>query len=854
MIGYRDVNSGANYQADNPAVYATWRVQSGSALNILTLAAAATKVTQGQANLPVSMQVENTGETAAIIGADSIGIQFLNNNNAVTITSPLLPDTLAAGANRIYNFNVTIGASAATGIHSLRGFVFGRNISTGSISSTTSAYLDGWNVQTPADLVITRVYNANAQVNSGQQDLSVQLRLVNQGQATAILDSAGIFGIPAGNISDSLLIASLADSIISGGRDTVLFNVDVSPAYTGNLDLDGFVNYHDGNDISRFSSDSGAVTTHTWNVGTQGLLVVDSVFTDRETMTLGQSGVTVRAAVRNGGAASVQIDSLSMLFNGSKSHSVLSATRRLPTNLPLLSSGQSFIAEFNLSAASAPSDSGDIELDLAAYGTDGITGSLVDTLSSEQPDSITLQTPAVLQVVSILNPASVLRGDNDVADTLIIRNSGGATARISDITINFKNGNTYYNREITSPAFPFDLSGHSTDTVYAQVDVSTATPLGTDSLAGAITGVEVNRGVSVNTTSAYLSSWQVGGEGSVSILRVASTKNQLSAGQDSVAVTVRISNQGSTLTRVDSLDLQFANGDTNYTVTGPVLGSGINLAAGADTTFSFMVDVNASALSGPDTVDARLVATEVLTSNPFVINGAVNPYTWLVQDRPVVAMDSVTISPVIASAGQRGLSGRVIITNAAGAYRATARLDSVDINFLLSGSNVDTNFTISRITPPTLPFMLPAGQSQAIEFDVDVNANAVDTTYTVDGAISYVDVNDNERTAVTSADQTDQLDVQSTANVNILSLVMIPDTVSQGQSGVSGTMIYENTGSASLQVNNAQLFTTPTAIDFISSLVEKNTPFTVPGNTTDTLTYTITTPTSLIGDVYSTVL
>ena len=143
--------------------------------------------------------------------------------------------------------------------------------------------------------------------------------------------------------------------------------------------------------------------------------------------------------------------------------------------------------------------------------------------------------------------------------------------------------------------------------------------------------------------------------------------------------------------------------------------------AGKDTTFAFAVDVNGIAVSGPDTVDARLVGTEVLTGNPFVINGAVNPHQWLVQDRPLVVMDSVTVTPKIASAGQQNISGRVIITNQPGVYRATARLDSVDINFLLSGVNVDTNFVISRITPPTLPFMLPAGQSQAINFDVDVN-------------------------------------------------------------------------------------------------------------------------------------
>ena len=53
--------------------------------------------------------------------------------------------------------------------------------------------------------------------------------------------------------------------------------------------------------------------------------------------------------------------------------------------------------------------------------------------------------------------------------------------------------------------------------------------------------------------------------------------------------------------------------------------------------------------------------------------------------RPLVVMDSVSITPQTASAGQTGLTGRVVLTNQAGVYRAPARLDSVDINFLLGG-------------------------------------------------------------------------------------------------------------------------------------------------------------------------
>jgi hypothetical protein len=92
----------------------------------------------------------------------------------------------------------------------LRGFVNGRNISTGTTGSVTSAYLDGWNVQTPADLVITHVYHGKNQVNSGQENLSVELRFYNQGQATALLDSAGLYSNQAGSITDSLILSSLA--------------------------------------------------------------------------------------------------------------------------------------------------------------------------------------------------------------------------------------------------------------------------------------------------------------------------------------------------------------------------------------------------------------------------------------------------------------------------------------------------------------------------------------------------------------------------------------------------------------------------------------------------------------------
>jgi hypothetical protein len=817
------VNSGVDYQANNPAIYDDWQVLSDVSLNIVSVTAAATRVTQGQDSLLVLLEVGNTGGVDAVIGStDSLGIQFLANNNTVTLIGPTLPDTIGASFSEVYSFYVTVNTSAATGIDSLRGFAIGRNVRTGQTNNVTSSYLDGWDVQTPANIAITSVFNGFSQVNSGQQDLSVEIRLFNQGQATALLDSSDMFGIPGGFITDSLQLATFPDSIISGGRDTVLFNVDVSAAYTGQLELDASIDYRDGNDTTRALAASGAVNRHTWTVGSDGILVVDSVFSDVTTMSLGQSGVPVRAQISNVGSAAVQIDSLRMLFNGSDTHTVLSATRVQPATLPLLSTGQSFIAEFSLSAASLPLDSGVVVFDLAAFGTDQITLALIDTMSSEQTDSLDLQTPADVNVVSILNPSTVLRGENNVADTLIITNSGGATARISAVTLNFRNGNTFYNRELISPSLPFDINGYTTDTIAFEVDVLITSPLGVDSLAGQVQGIELNRGTAINTTSPYLSSWQVTGSGAVSILSVIADRSQISVAQDSMNVGVRINNQGSTTVRMDSLTLQFASGNSNYTVGAPVPALGFDLAAGGDTTFSIRVDENGTTPIGVDTIDARLVATEVLTSQPFIVTGAINTDTWLVQQRPSVVIDSVAVTPSLASAGQSNLTGRLVITNQAGVNRATARIENVDLNFLLGLVNVDTNFTSIRQTPPNLPFTLPQGESQAIDYSIGVNSNSIDTTFVVDGAISYTDINDDSLTSVISAIQADSLDVQSGASINILSLTMTPDTVSQSQSRITGTLIYENTGSASLNITSAQLSYAPPA-DFVTNLIGETT-------------------------------
>ncbi len=186
-INFTDVRSGTAGVAENPAIYATWRILSKAGIAVSSIIADAAQVSQAQDSLAVIVRVKNTGEVPLILGSGpSIGLQFSNNTNyLVTLSGPAVPDTIGALDSTDYNFSVTTSAVAATGVDQIAAVVSGRNLRTDAVINLTSGYLDSWLVQTPAAVVITSTYNSFINVNSGQQNLQVEMRIRNQGQATA---------------------------------------------------------------------------------------------------------------------------------------------------------------------------------------------------------------------------------------------------------------------------------------------------------------------------------------------------------------------------------------------------------------------------------------------------------------------------------------------------------------------------------------------------------------------------------------------------------------------------------------------------------------------------------------------
>jgi hypothetical protein len=791
VIGYTDINSGSHARTAQPGASDSWTILAKSQLVVDYLTTVPGKVSQGQSGIIVTAQITNTGEVAANFDATSaLSLQFKRNLNSYTLVSPLNPVLLVGGASQVATVAVAVPADAATGIDSMRVTVSGTNTRTGAAVSVASGYLDGWNVQRPPSMQISSVTSTLNYANSGQQGIPILLTLRNQGQATALIDSVGLKNLPSGATTD--LLTTALDSITGGSAKTYSFTTDIDAGFSGNLYLDGFYGVRDGNSNLAYT-DTGAVVTDSLVVGSAATLVIDSVYTTTNTMTLGQSGVSVKALIHNAGSSSVKVDSLRFKFNGLNSHSVLTAVRVVPSTLPILISGQSFVAEFRLTAAAAPVDTGLVTLDLAAYGTDQTTAFSVAGLSAQQTDVLRLQAPALLEVVRINNPyASVTRGQENIPDTLVVRNSGGATARLNSVQIDFRNGNTYYNRTLIDPSLPVDINGGDSVAVAFNVAILPTAPLDTVSQRGIVQGVELNRNSTLNNTSAYLDTWQVLGVGGLNLLSVQSAYDSVSTGQDSIPVIVRVENAGSNPVIVDSLRLRMKKG--NY-VTGTLsLRPGTTLGSSSSAQFNFSVSAQPSSPTGIEVLNASVYGRDISSGAQVSDTSAEQTDTWLIMSAVSVASNSISptqISPnqLVSPSVQIRNNGQAMLQIDTSRTRLQSGLYSRSLTtqpVLNGNSTIDLNFSPILINdaPGKYPVFLHLVGNENNSY---YNQNIL---------------------------MPDSLWIQSPATVVIDSIVAGVDTVTQGMS--AAMKIYaRNTGEADLLLDSLTInpYGTPASLN-----------------------------------------
>ncbi|RMH63466.1 MAG: hypothetical protein D6677_07120 [Calditrichaeota bacterium] len=784
-VAYSDSNSTLSYVETDPAVIDSWNVLSKASLYVSDVNATATKVSQGQSGLTVDIKVKNLGQTSARV--DTLYPDFKRNINSYT-TATAFPFTLAGGDSQTVTYNVTIDNNAATGTDSLRGITAGVNIRTSEALSHTGAYLDAWQVFKQAQIVINSVTSSSSRVNHGQKNVPVDVVVSNQGDATVLIDSLKLANTPSGSTTDTRLTA--IDSLVAGQSKTYHFTSDIANTAPASIVLGA--EFYGRDAISNATVfNNSPVVRDTLTVGDAAVLVVDSVYTDVVNFTQGQSNVRVSSAIRNSGTTRIQLDSVGLTFRRLMpgAGATLSAKRLSPATLPSISPGEMTIITFDVQSSVTPRDSGSIEINGHAFGTDVISDHPDSAFAAVQTDTFYMDTPAQPVVIAIGNQASVTEGESNIPVTMTLRNRGSARVRVENVDLNFynsggQNANTDYTRQYNTPPLPFLLDGWRDTTVtYTVGVVDSAQNLGTVTHRGVVRGTEINRSVSVKDSSADLSSWTVFGTGALEVVSVTASRDSVSSGDQNIPVQVNIRNGGANPVQVDTVRLSINGG--SYADSSLVIYPNEILQASTSKVYTLYVDVLATSSSGVATLNARVEGVDQNTAQQISDASAATTDSWLVQQAFNATLTDNT--PTQVSTGQT-IASVVTVVNS-----GEARLVIDSSQTTLYPKNSPTNFVKLAANSP---LVIEGKQTVDLIFRPTVSTVAF-----TDSLILYMQGTENNDGYSRQLTAPNLLTVQDKAVMVIDSTVAARDSVSNDQQE-NVTIYLRNTGQADLVVDS----------------------------------------------------
>ncbi|KAA3615015.1 MAG: hypothetical protein D8M58_11225 [Calditrichaeota bacterium] len=794
-IAATDLNSDETTETTSGVgVNPSWDVLAKSALSVTSLNATATQVSQGQSGLTVDVILENTGQATATV--DSVYLDFLRNANSFTHNATF-PETITGGGSLNIQFSVAIDSGAATGIDSIRAIATGQNSLSSESLSETSAYLDAWDVFDKAKIIINAVTSTSREVNRGQTGVPVTVTVSNEGLGTVLIDNLQLNNTnipPDLNIPTSDTQITTPDSILSGQTISYQFQSEILSDAANKILLGARFEGRDA--ISNASVvDSVSAVSDTLFVGDPSALQIDSVFSSFYSFSQGQENLDVRVRLTNTGNSKAFLDSIRLDLTSAElanpaagntlGYSQITTFEVQPFTLP---ASQSTVVLFRLNSPTTARDSGNVEINARAYGTDALTSQALTDLSADaNKDTVLLQTPANPVITRIENKNSVTTGEQDVIVSLRVKNLGSATARLENVLLNFFNSinasvNDDYARQYVSPDLPHTLLGwDSTDVTYS-IDVGADATQGIIDLRGIVQSTELNRNLSTADTSATLNTWTVIGTGELSVLSVLPDRDSVSTGQQNVPVTVTVQNGGDTNVRIDSLALSVSRGsyDSLYVLPGDVL------IPSESAQYIINVDVAASSISGVATLDASVLGVD-LGNGSVQISDANSDSTasWLVQQAVDIAISDN--SPVQVSTDQPFVTKLTVVNS------GEARLEIDTSATKLYPKDTPANFAKLADSSITI---IEGNQTVQLVFNSTTSSPAfVDSLKLELVGVENNDTYNNIHTAP------NEFVVQSQAVMSIASTDAVADSVSHGQTE-QVTITIDNSAQAGLVVDS----------------------------------------------------
>ncbi len=710
----------------------------------------------------------------------------------------------------------TTGGEALVAAHSVDGDAYG----------TTTVRMEKLNLLT--------IFTRRSLVSRGEVD-TVSMSVRNEGAGTAHLDTAGLSftGKLSGDLTSEYTVTANStnpDSIAPGATVTLSFWVqtDDSATVDDTVTISGFVN---GTSNSVQVTDNTPQQADWWVVQRPAQLAVDSVWASTDTVSQGQTGLTVWMTVLNLGEANAQIEGdLSqtgpVFSSGNNQYGIT-----LSSGPGVIAGGEKgrFVYNVTIGGTSSP---GTIGIDGRATGRDANSGYTVSDSGANTADTWVVQTPANLSINTIYtSPTVVSQGQAGLTVTMSVNNLGQARALITSSGLNFTAGTVNRNGDYTvTPAGdnPNSILGGSQDTFSFTVDVSPTASPEYITIDGLIAGQDANSGATASDSSAgQTDGWTVQSSSDL-VSTIAASPNQLSEGQN-ISVTMTVTNNGgATVDSVTPSILTLSGTGDAHLYSGPSPPNA-DLAHAQSVDFVWIYST-ISGDHGTVRFTGNASGTDANSGNP-VSSGSSSSNWVTIQTPAYLSIGSISCTYPSVSRGQQGIPVTMTVSNPGGAI---AYISSAGLTFWQGTTNRTSDYIV---TPGSNPDFIPGSSSRTFSYQVKVRNNAHLGTVTIKGTVTGTDANSGNQISDSSPSQPHNWVVQTPASLVLDKIETFPTTVNQGQSGITVSLIVDNNGQATALVDSVDLTFWQGATD-VSPYYQvqlNNGPTEIPGSTEDTV-------------------
>jgi len=577
-------------------------------------------VSQGQSGVLIRMKLKNTGQVSAQL--DTATVSFLNQHTFAS--TPLFPKTISAGATDSLDFEITVNPSAALGADPISGVLNYTDVRSqlqyqSNFAAQDSLYIQSFN---PSLIRINSVVIDPYYVNQSQQNISTQVKINNDGQASIRIDSLSLIFSP--HSLEQTLLETLPVTIAGGQSHTFSLYISVSDtSSTGLYGIDAQIRYTDLNSLTQYVK-SGAENADSLFVQVPADLFLSAVQVDEDTVSAGKTGLTVSFQIINTGEAEAQITQT--LPQITPTTNDISLTRLSPATLPILQGGDTTNFVYR---ADAGDSTGSFVIDFSATGTDLNDSRTLGPVSSASPFTLTIRNPGTIVIDSVrVSPDLVTLGQSNILGTVYFRNSGQMPVTVNDVDLTFNGSYTGFAQDPLDTT-GFNLSGGESLTRQFSITVLSNAPTGQVVVSALASGIEQNLQQSLSVSALQKDTMVVQGGSQLRILSVSSQYDSVSRGQSGIQAQVKLRNDGETTALLDTLELRFSRGTFSNTIT--VFTPAQTLKPDSVIRVDFTnISVGGSSLLGLVTVNAHLAARDSVSGEVLSVENADTTHSWRV--------------------------------------------------------------------------------------------------------------------------------------------------------------------------------------------------------------------------------